>query len=121
MGERASWPHISPNTYRGDLMETVLTLVAALSLSAIPLVLGWRRTVTEAEIARQLGIAQKKRSFDPVKLALQTGTGLAWNQIVMGGLAWIVGGFVGGVLVGPLVACLFALAGGLLYASRLAE
>jgi hypothetical protein len=102
-------------------MEIVLTIVAALALSVIPLVLGWRRTVTEAQIARQLGIAQKKKIFDPEKLALQTGTGLGWNQIVIGSLVWIVGGLCAGLLIGPLIALLFSAAGGLLYWGRLLE
>jgi Flp pilus assembly protein TadB len=102
-------------------MEIVLAIVAALSLSVIPLVLGWRRSVTEAEIARQLGIAPKKKTFDPEKLALQTGTGLGWNQIVLGSLVWVVGGFIAGLFIGPLVASLFAVAGGLLYWGKLSE
>ena len=62
-------------------MEFILALIAALSLSSIPLVLGWRRTAGEAALARQLGIAQNTKKFDPEKFALQTGTGLTFNQI----------------------------------------
>jgi Flp pilus assembly protein TadB len=102
-------------------MEMIIALVAALSLSAIPLVLGWRRTLTEAQIAKQMGIANKKRTFDPDKLAKQTGTGLSWNQIVFGSLVWVVGGFVAGLLIGPLVAVLFCIAGTLLYWGMLSE
>ncbi len=102
-------------------MDMILALIAALSLSAIPLLLGWRRTVTEAQIAKQMGIANKKRAFDPERLAKQTGTGLNWNQILFGSLVWIVGGFIAGMLIGPLVAILFATAGALLYWGMLSE
>jgi hypothetical protein len=56
-------------------MEFIIALIGALSLSSIPLLLGWRRTADEAVLARQLGIVQGKKKFDPEKFALQTGTG----------------------------------------------
>ncbi|HUH98274.1 MAG TPA: hypothetical protein VLZ89_12990 [Anaerolineales bacterium] len=102
-------------------MEMILALAGALSLSAIPLVLGWRRTLSEAQIAKQMGIANKKAGIDPEKLARQSGTGLTWHQIAFGFLVWVGGGFVAGLLLGPLTAFLFAAAGALLYLGMLSE
>jgi len=102
-------------------MLFLLSILAALALSAVPLTLGWRRTYSAAAMARQMGIVQQKRRFDPEKFALQTGTGLTWNQIVYGALAWVAGGFVAGLTLGPLVSVLFAFAGGALYTGVLAE
>ena len=72
-------------------------------------------------MARAMGIAQPKKSFDPEKFARQTGTGLTFNQIVYGFLAWAGGGLVGGLLLGVFPAILFAVAGGLLYAGTLSD
>jgi len=100
---------------------TVLSLIGALALASIPLVLGWRRTVDEASMARAMGLNLPKRGFDPEKFARQTGTGLTFNQILFGGLAWIAGGFAAGMFLGALAAILFAVAGGLLYAGNLSN
>ena len=102
-------------------MGLILALIAALSISTIPLLVGWRRTVTEAQIARSMGVANQKNSFEPEKFAKQTGTGLTWNQILFGSLVWVVGGFIAGAVLSPLVAFLFALAGGFLYWGTLSE
>ena len=102
-------------------METLIALIASLSLASIPILLGWRRTVDEAGMARAMGIAQPKKSFDPEKFALQTGTGLTFNQIVFGFLAWAGGGLVGGLFLGIFASVLFAIAGGLLYAGTLSD
>jgi hypothetical protein len=102
-------------------MEFILALVAALSLSSIPLVLGWRWTAGEAALAHQLGIAQDTKKFDPEKFARQTGTGLTFNQIGIGFLAWVGGGLCGGLALGWLAGMLFAIAGGLLYAGTLSD
>ena len=102
-------------------MGLILALIAALSISTIPLLVGWRRTVTEAQIARSMGIANPKKTIEPEKFAKQTGTGLTWNQILFGSLVWVVGGFIAGAILSPLVAFLFALAGGLLYWGTLSE
>ena len=99
----------------------VLALIGALSLASIPLVLGWRRTTDEASMARAMGLNPPKRGFDPEKFARQTGTGLTFNQILFGGLAWIAGGFAAGMFLGTLAAILFAVAGGLLYAGNLSN
>ena len=77
-------------------MGLILALIAALSISTIPLLVGWRRTVTEAQIARSMGIANPKKTIEPEKFAKQTGTGLTWNQILFGSLVWVVGGFIAG-------------------------
>jgi Flp pilus assembly protein TadB len=100
-------------------MTTLLTFVAALALAAIPLAVGWRRGAGEAGMARALGVAPLRRSFDPERFARQTGTGLAFNQLLLGCLAWTVGGFLAGLALGPLAAVLFAVAGGLFYAGGL--
>jgi Flp pilus assembly protein TadB len=102
-------------------METLIALIAALSLASIPILLGWRRTVDEAGMARAMGIAQPPRRFDPEKFARQTGTGLSFNQIAFGFLAWAGGGLAGGLFLGPIPALLFAIAGGLLYAGTLSD
>jgi len=100
---------------------TLIALIAALAAASIPLVLGWRHTASEAEMARQMGLTERKVKFSPEKFALQTGTGLTFQQIVYGFLAWTVGGLVAGLPLGLLTAILFSLAGGLLYAGSLME
>ena len=102
-------------------MITLISLIAALALAAIPISIGWRRTVDEAGMARAMGIAQPKKNFDPEKFARQTGTGLAFNQIAYGFLAWVGGGLAGGIFLGVFPAILFAIAGGLLYAGTLGD
>lgn len=102
-------------------MTILIAIIAALALGSIPLILGWRRTANDAAMARQMGIAQPKKGFEPEKWALQTGTGLVFNQIVIGFLSWVGGAFVGGLFLGVLPAVLFGLAGGLLYAGTLAD
>jgi Flp pilus assembly protein TadB len=100
-------------------MTTLLAFVAALALAAIPLALGWRRGAGEAGMARALGLASLHRGFDPQKFARQTGTGLAFNQLLFGGLAWMAVGFLAGLVFGMLAAILFAAAAGLFYAGGL--
>ena len=102
-------------------MTILIAIIGALALGSIPLILGWRRTANDAVMARQMGIAQTKKGFDPEKWALQTGTGLVFNQIVIGFLSWVGGAFVGGLFLGTLPAVLFGLAGGLLYGGTLAD
>jgi hypothetical protein len=104
-----------------DKMTTLISLIAALALATIPITLGWRRTVDEAGMARAMGIAQPKKKFDPEKFARQTGTGLAFNQIAYGFLAWVGGGLAGGIFLGVFPAILFEAAGGLLYAGTLSD
>jgi hypothetical protein len=93
----------------------IFSLIAALSLASIPIVLGWRRTAGEAAMNRQMGIGAARKRFDPEQFALQTGTGMAFNQLLFGFLAWVVGGLVAGLFLGILAAFIFAVAGGLLY------
>jgi len=100
-------------------MGTLFAIVGALSLAAIPVTLGWRRTVNEASMARAMGLSVDEKKFDPEKFAKQTGTGLSFNQLVFGFLAWVGGGFVGGMMLSGIAAFLFAIAGGLLYAGTL--
>ena len=102
-------------------MVFVFSLVAALSLASIPIILGWRRTAGEAAMAKQLGIAAPKKKFDPDKFALQTGTGLKFNQLLFGFLAWVFGGLIAGLFLGVVGAILFAIAGGLLYYGGVGE
>ena len=102
-------------------MVTLISLIAALALAAIPITIGWRRTVDEAGMARAMGIAQPKKRFDPDKFARQTGTGLTFHQIAYGFLAWVGGGLAGGYFLGFFPAILFAVAGGLLYAGTLSD
>ena len=102
-------------------MITLISIIGALALATIPIAFGWRRTVDEAGMARAMGIAQPKKKFDPEKFARQTGTGLAFNQIAYGFLAWVGGGLAGGLFLGFFPAILFAIAGGLLYAGTLSD
>ena len=102
-------------------MTFVFSLIAALSLASIPLVLGWRRTAGEAAMARQLGIAAPQKKFDAEKFALRTGTGLTFNQLLFGFLAWVFGGLIAGLVLGVVAAILFAAAGGLLYYGGVSE
>ena len=97
----------------------LLALIGALALASIPLTVGWRRTANEASLARALGLSPPKVSFDPEKFARQTGTGLSFNQIVFGCMAWLAGGFVAGWFLGTLAAFLFAMGCGFLYAGSL--
>ena len=100
-------------------MSTLLVFVAALALAAIPLTIGWRRGAGEAGMARALGLTPGRHSFDSQRFARQTGTGLTFNQLLLGCLAWIAGGFLAGLFLGPIAASLFASAGGLFYAGGL--
>ena len=100
-------------------MITLFAFVAALALAAIPLAIGWRRGAGEAGMARALGLVPTRRSFDPHKFARQTGTGLAFNQLLLGCLAWMAGGFLGGMVLGPVAAALLAASAGLFYAGGL--
>ena len=102
-------------------MTTLIAIVGALALASIPLIIGWRRTAGEASMARQMGLALPKRGFDPEKFARQTGTGMAFNQIAFGVTAWMVGGFVAGLFLGPVAAVLFAAAAGLFYWGGLSD
>ena len=102
-------------------MTLVFSLVAALSLASIPLILGWRRTADEAAMSRQMRIAKPQKKFDAEKFALQTGTGLNFNQLLFGFLAWVFGGLIGGLVLGIVAAILFAAAGGLLYYGGMSE
>ena len=102
-------------------MTILIAIIGALALGSIPLILGWRRTANDTVMARQMGIAQTKKGFDPEKWALQTGTGLVFNQIVIGFLSWVGGAFVGRLFLGTLPAVLFGMAGGLLYGGTLAD
>lgn len=102
-------------------MNLVFSLIAALSLASIPLILGWRRTAGEAAMARQLDIAPPQKKFDAERFALRTGTGLTFNQLLFGFLAWVFGGLVAGLVLGVVAAILFAAAGGLLYYGGMSE
>jgi Flp pilus assembly protein TadB len=102
-------------------MTFVFSLIAALSLASIPLVLGWRRTAGEAAMARQLGIAAPQKKFDAERFAFRTGTGLTFNQLLFGFLAWVFGGLIAGLVLGVVAAILFAAAGGLLYYGGVSE
>ena len=68
-----------------------------------------------------LGIASRGRKFDPEKFALQTGTGLTFNQIAIGFAAWVGGSFFAGMALGFFASLMFGIAGGLLYAGTLAD
>jgi Flp pilus assembly protein TadB len=102
-------------------MTVLLAIIGALALSAIPLVLGWRRTYGEAQMARQMGVAPPEKRIDLEKMARQTGTGLALNQIMFGFLTWAGGGLVAGLSLGTVPAVLFGIAGGLIYAGSLSD
>ena len=64
-------------------MITLISLIAALALAALPISIGWRRSVDEAGMARAMGVAEPRKRFDPEKFALQTGTGLTFSQIAL--------------------------------------
>src|SRR5271157_671431 len=102
-------------------MVFLLSLVSALSFSAVILLLGWRRTASQAEMSQALGIAAPKRKFEPEKFARQTGTGLTFNQLAIGFAAWTAGGFLVGAIIGPLASFLFGIAGALMYYGTLAD
>jgi len=99
----------------------IIVIVGALAAASIPIAIGWRRTASEAEMARQMGLALPEKRFSPEKFAQQTGTGLSFNQIAYGFLVWGGGGLMAGLVLGALPAVMFSLAGGLLYAGSLTE
>jgi Flp pilus assembly protein TadB len=102
-------------------MTFLLSLIGALALASIPLLLGWRRTYSAAQMARQMGVAPPEKRVDLEKMARQTGTGLTLNQILFGFLTWAGGGFVAGLALGMVPAVLFSLAGGLIYSGSLSD
>jgi hypothetical protein len=101
-------------------VTTVIALIGALSLAAVPLVIGWRRTAGEAEMARALGLRPPAKRFDPENFARQTGTGLTARALAFGFSAWTGGGLVCGGFFGPVGAALFGLGAALLYVTGLA-
>lgn len=101
-------------------MTTVLAMIGALALAAVPLVLGWRRTAGEAEMARALGLSAPPRRIDLEAIADRTGTGLTFRQLAFGCGAWMLAGLLTGALFGAAGALLFASGGSLLYVSSLA-
>ena len=96
-------------------MTTVIAIIGALAVASIPLMLGWRRTSGEAQMVSAMGLKQPEKRFNPEKWALRTGTGLTFNQIALGVLLWVAGGFIAGTPLGIFSSVLFAAAGGLLY------
>ena len=102
-------------------MITLISILGALALATIPIAFGWRRTVDEIPIGFPTGEDTPKKKFDPEKFARQTGTGLTFNQVAYGFLAWVGGGLAGGMFLGFFPAILFAIAGGLLYAGTLSD
>lgn len=99
----------------------VIAIVGALALASVPLIIGWRRTASEADMVRSLGLSTEKRKFDFKSWALQTGTGLKPNQILIGMLIWTAGGFTAGFLLSPFSAILFGVVGFLFYRGTLDE
>ncbi len=102
-------------------MTTLLAIAGALGLAAIPLVLGWRSMVGEAELANALGLTQPEKKLDLEKFARQTGAGLTTRQLLAGIFVWTFGGVAGGARFGPVGAVLFGLGGALLYGGTLAS
>ena len=102
-------------------MSVLLSLVGALGLAAIPLVLGWRRTAGEAEMARALGLAAAKKGPDIEKIARQSGTGLSVRQLTLGLLLWTGIGAIAGARFGWAGTLLFGLGGGLLFGGTLSS
>lgn len=102
-------------------MTTILALIGALALAAIPIAIGWRRTVNEAGMARAMGVAPPKRRFDPQRIAAQSGTGLTFNQLAFGFTVWVLGGLAIGIPMGLLTAIAFAIAAGLIYLGGLSN
>ncbi len=59
----------------------LIAAIGALALATIPIALGWRRSFSDAAMARALGIAAPARKrFDLETWALQTGTNLKPSQ-----------------------------------------
>jgi len=71
-------------------MVTLISLIAALALAAIPITIGWRRTVDEQAWRAPWACPTQENGFEPEKFARQTGTGLMFNQIAYGfsGVGW---------------------------------
>lgn len=104
-------------------MAFLIAFLGALAAAAIPLALGFRGGASEAAMAAAFGLTPRRRGFDPEAWARRTGTGLAFRQIVMGGLLWVAGGLLLGLaaLGSPAAAALLALAGGVFYFGGLAD
>ncbi len=101
-------------------MAMLIGLLAALAAAAVPLTIG-REWGSERRMAQVMGVAHPHRRFDLARLARESGTGLQPHQIIMGLLAWSVGGFLLGLPQGVFVALLFGLAGGLIYWGSLTD
>jgi len=101
-------------------MLYIIALLAALIGASIPLAI-MQRSSGEQPMAEALGLVQERRRFSLDDWARQSNTGLTGSQILIGGLAWSVGGLLLGLSLSPLLALLFAVAGGLLYYGSLQE
>lgn len=101
-------------------MTMLIGLLAALAAAAIPLTIGWEWG-QEKRIAKAMGVAHTRRRVDLAQIARESGTGLEAHQIVLGLLAWSVGGFLLGLPHGLIVALIFGVSGGLIYWGSLAD
>lgn len=100
----------------------LIAALGALALATIPIALGWRRSFSDAAMARALGIAAPSRKrFDLETWALQTGTNLKPSQLLLGLFLWTLGGFLAGLLISPVAAVALAGVGFIFYQSSLSE
>ena len=96
-------------------MTTMLAMIGALGLASIPLILGWRRSAGEAEMAKVLGLHSPGRSFDLARFARQSGTGMSVRQLMIGLLIWVGGGILAGSRLGLTGIAFFGLGAALLF------
>ncbi len=99
----------------------LIAALGALALATVPILIGWRRTFSDAALVRSLGIGGERKRFDLETWAQQTGTNLKASQLLLGLFTWTFGGALIGLLLSPSAAPLFAIAGFLFYWSTLDE
>ncbi len=97
-------------------MTWMLAVVAGLWVASAVVVLGWRSPVGADEMARALGLSEKRKSFSLEEWVAQLDAGLTAPQVFLGWSTWVLGGGVLGFLEGgPLGGILFSLASGVFY------
>lgn len=99
----------------------LIAVIGALALATVPIVIGWRRSFSDASLVRALELSptQKRMTFDDwVK---QTGTGLSTSQVVIGLVVWTVGGFLLGLMISPISGLFGAFVGFVFYRTGLNE
>ena len=101
-------------------MAYVIAILAALAAASIPLALqDWSKG--EKAMAEAMGLTHPRRRVSLEQIARESGAGVSGTQIIMGVLAWSIGGFLLGLPEGIIAALLFGAAGALIYIGSLKD